>query len=339
MKPSELSSILPTLIKGREPVLLTGPVGIGKTDTIKNAAKEAGAKLIICHPVCSDPTDFKGLPAIVEGEAVWLPYGDLKRMVENETEPLVVFFDDLGQSTQTVQSAIMQLVLGREINSQKVSDSVVFMAATNRRTDKAGVKGIITPLLSRFSTIIPLEVSVSDWTDWAISNGVPAELIAFIKFRPELLHSFDPNHVDSTGDSLVNQPCPRTITAAGRLLNLGLDGYEVIKGATGEAFATEFLSFLARIEQLGDLPARISKGESPEAPEDSSALYALTSCLSKLSGKEDKYRNIITWVTNYLPEEFAAFYLTTIEAMYGSQVTETGEFTDLCIKSTAYAAA
>ena len=82
----------------------------------------------------------------------------------------------------------MQLILARQVNGHKISDKVIFIAATNRRQDRAGVTGILEPVKSRFATIIQLDVDADIWIEWAFENDMPAELIGFIHFRPSLLH-------------------------------------------------------------------------------------------------------------------------------------------------------
>ena len=87
----------------------------------------------------------------------------------------------------------MQLILARCINEHKLSPYVTFIAATNRREDKAAVSGLLEPVKSRFAAIVELEVSPDDWVIWALNNNMPTELIAFIRFRPDLLDNFQPS--------------------------------------------------------------------------------------------------------------------------------------------------
>ena len=335
MKLKKLQSKLPALIKGGEPFMLTGAPGVGKTDVIKLSAMEAGAQLVIMHPVVCDPTDFKGFPCLVQqpdgsSSAKFVAYGELKKLLD-ATERTLVFFDDLGQASKAVQAAAMQLVLGGELNGQRISDHVTFGMATNRRSDKAGVVGIIQPLLSRITCIYDLEVSVPDWIEWAFANSMPAELIAFIQYRPKLLHKFDPNAVDSNGNDLINQPCPRTVAAVGRLHNLGLLDHEDVKGAAGEAFATEYLSFLAMIAKLGDLPKRIAAGDpGVDCPEDASVLFALSGCLSKIAATNGCFPTIAGWVKDRMPGEFAARFLKDVETQNPS-VTEQDGYVELSL--------
>ena len=336
MKMKKLLTKLPALIRAGEPFLITGAPGIGKTDGITEAGEAADAKVILMHPITSDPTDFKGFPCLIkvdgETEARFVTYGDLAKLL-TATERTLFFIDDLGQASKAVQAAAMQLVLGRELNGNRISDHVTFGMASNRRSDKAGVVGIIQPLLSRITCIYELDVDVPAWLEWAYANNMPAELIAFVQYRPELLHKFDPNLVDSSGNDLVNQPCPRTVAAVGRLHTLFGNDLDFAdgKGAAGEAFATEYLSFLAMIDKLGDLPKRIAAGEDAQCPEDASVLFALSACLSKMAAGNGCFPIIAKWVSDQMPGEFAARFLKDVETQ-APDVTERDGYVELSIK-------
>lgn len=300
MTPSELVKYLGFAIQNRFPVLVKGRPGIGKSDIMEQAARNANARLITVHPVVSDPTDFKGLPfATKKGTADFLPFGELQSIIEAK-EKTIFFMDDLGQAPPSVQAACMQLLLARRINSHKVSDSVVFMAATNRRQDKAGVMGLLEPIKSRFASIIELEVSVDDWINWALNNRMPTELIGFVRFKPSIFEEFKPNK------DLVNSPSPRTIAFAGSQQAAGLTAdmeFEVFKGAAGEEFATEYVSFLKLYRELPSLDEIILSPRKAPVPKDLGTLYALASGLAyKMT--EQNISSVCTYL-NRLPVENA----------------------------------
>ena len=112
--------------------------------------------------------------------------------------------------------SFMQLLLARRVNGHALPEHVTFVAATNRRTDRAGVSGILEPVKSRFAAIVELEPNLDDWCQWAFTAGVPAELIAFLRFRPDLLCKFTPSA------DLTNCPLPRTWAHVAQLLALRL---------------------------------------------------------------------------------------------------------------------
>ena len=121
MKASQLTEFLEFAIKAKLPVLIKGKPGGGKSDIVDLSTANAGAELIISHPVVSDPTDFKGMPYAANGKATFLPFNDLQRLIDAR-KPTVFFLDDLGQSSPSVQAACMQLILARKINGFSVSE-------------------------------------------------------------------------------------------------------------------------------------------------------------------------------------------------------------------------
>lgn len=104
LKPSLMKPALAKLIKAGLPFLLKGQPGCGKTDVITAAAEEADFDLQISHPVVADATDYKGLPFMKDGGAEFLPFGDLRALIDAK-RPLLAFLDDLGQAPPLVQAA------------------------------------------------------------------------------------------------------------------------------------------------------------------------------------------------------------------------------------------
>lgn len=285
-------------------MLVQSSPGIGKSDLINAAVAELGFDSITVHPVVEEPTDAKGLPGIVDGKADFLPYGNLRKMIDAKS-PLVVFLDDLGQAPQSVQAAYMQLLLAREINGKKISEHVRFIAATNRRADGAGVSGLITPLLSRFRATVELECDASDWQKWALKNAMPIELIAFIGFCPALLSNFDPKHARE----MKPFACPRTVAFLGEWLNAGLSDLETMKGCVGEAFAAQFAGFRSIYLKVANLPAQIMvnpmKAPLLEKPDEQ---FALSAALSYNASKKS-IDNIAAYVErSEFPAEMRAFF-------------------------------
>jgi hypothetical protein len=279
MKPSQLISFLSRTIPARLPVLIVGAPGIGKSDLVAQAAAAAGADLIISHPAVADPTDVKGLPWVAKGaeHATFLPFGELARALK-ATTPTVWFLDDLGQAPPSVQASFMQLLLARRVNGHVLPDCVTFLAASNRRTDRAGVSGILEPVKSRFVAIVELEPDLDEWTQWALGqDDMPPELVAFLRFRPELLSAFVPSA------DLTNCPLPRTWAHAGKLLALDLPDnilLAAVAGAVGQGAAIELMAFLRMFRELPNIDAILLDPDGPVIPKDPAALYAVTTALA-----------------------------------------------------------
>ena len=335
MKPTKLIPFLVHCLKSNKPIFLTGEPGVGKTSVIEESIAELGYEYHLRHPVCMEPIDFRGFPCleksknVSESFAQFVPYGDVKIML-NATEPVVFYYDDIGQSSQSVQKSMMALMLAREVNGMKISDHVRFIAATNRRNDGAGVGKIITPLISRQKCIVPFTLSVEDWIDWAHKNNMPPLLIAFIHFRGDtMLLNFDPNKVDNTGNDLIQQPSPRTVANFGEWINDGFDikkDHEIFVGTIGEEFTREYQGFVDVYDKLGDMPNRICKGEDVDPPSDPASLYALSSCLASRSNVRESWCNIVSWSMNMLPREYQQVLLLDAESMHKEKVYNTPNY-------------
>ncbi len=307
MTPSQLSELLARTLPVQIPVLIKGAPGVGKTDIVTQACEKCNADLIVSHPVVDEPIDYKGLPAIKGEHAEFLPFGNLRKIIEAD-RPTVYFMDDLGQAPPSVQAAAMQLILARRINGYRVSDQVTFVAATNRKSDKAGVSGILEPVKSRFVTIVEMEPDIDDWIAWAAKNSLPSELTGFVRFRPKLLFDFNPTV------EMKNSPCPRTVANVGRLMSIGLPEaleFEAYAGAAGEGFAAELIGFLKIYRQLPDPGLILVDPDQVEVPTDPATLYAVCSALARRV--EPSSMDALVRYARRLPEEFSVLLLSDCE--------------------------
>lgn len=311
MKPSMLKKVLKSAINNNHPLLVVSSPGCGKTDIIKQVVASMGLTLMIVHLVVRERVDFGGMPWVhikeSTGEMVadFVPFGQFLSMI-NAQEKTVVFFDDFGQASEDVQKAIMQILLERSLNGHKISDNVTFLAATNDRGHKAGVAGILEPVKSRFVTIVSLDVDLYEWIEWAIDNDMPKELVGFLSYRPNYILAFD-----ATKD-LVNSPCPRTLANVGKIMLGGYPEeayYELFQGASGKAFATEFVGWLNVFRSLPATPAEVL--EDPDGIDldritEPSAMYALCSAVGELCGKHDQAENVYRFARR-IPKEYGKF--------------------------------
>jgi hypothetical protein len=297
--PKQLQELLTAMIPARLPLLITGAPGVGKSDIIAQATAQAGADLLISHPAVADPTDAKGLPwPKANGtEATFLPFGELAQAI-HAVKPTVWLLDDLGQATPAVQASFMQLILARRVNGHALPDTVTFVAATNRRTDRAGVAGILEPVKSRFAAIVELEPTIDDWCIWAYAHSVSPALIAFLRYRPELLCNFQ------ASADLTNSPVPRTWAHLAKLESLGLSApveSSAMAGAVGEGASLEYLAFRSMAKSLVNLDAILLNPTGAQIPTKPSELYATAVGLAARAN-ETNFSRIATFATRLAVE-------------------------------------
>ena len=304
MKPSSLVPLLAKSFRSGMKLLLVSAPGVGKTALVKLAAAMAEADLVVMHPAVSDPTDFKGMPAILETgkggkSAEFLPFGNLRKLVEAKSLT-VCFIDDIGQAPHSVQAALMQLIHGGEIDGQKISPHVVFVGATNDTSHMAGVNTILEPVKSRWDSILTVEPDTDDWVKWALGDGkMPPELVAFVRFKPATLATpFKPSR------DLTNSPSPRTLEAAGRWIRNGIDATEVLVGAVGAGCAGEIAAFLKIYRSMPDLDSILAHPESAPLPGQGEASLALSLCAAlAYRATPDNFAAVIAYLRR-LPKEY-----------------------------------
>lgn len=315
----------------RDPLLLVGPPGIGKSDIVIAEASAMGHDVIVTHPGTQDPTDPKGLPwpNAKTGQANFLPFGDLKRALEAK-KPTAWFLDDFGQANNAVQAPYMQLLQARHIGEHKLPDCVTFIAATNRRSDRAGVNGLLEPIKSRFATILHMRADLEEWLMWAYAHDINPKVAAFLRFMPDRLHQFQPS------TELVNYPCPRTWAKVSKALNMDLlvDGLFLpfTAGAIGAAVAQEFQTFLSVYADLTMPEEVFLHPETARIPQGISTQYALSAALAH-SVTEGNFDAVVTFATRMHDAghgEVAGFLIKDV-CRKNPAVTKTAAFVDMAL--------
>ena len=304
IKPSRFSELAQALIVAREPFLVLGSPGIGKSDLVNQATASVGYDFVTDFPPVKEPTDYNGLPFAWSDEqggrhADFLPLGNLATIL-NTTTPTVYFLDEIGKATKATQNAVAQVMLSRSVNGRQIPDYVSFVCASNRKQDKAGEQGMPTHFTDRFSTVLTLEPDVEDWCKWALTDGkLPMELIQFIRFRPELLNKFDPD----LAKDMVKSPTPRTVASVGRLMLAGLTDLNVIAGSAGEPFAIELLNFLKIYKNLPSVDSILMDPDRADIPTSPDVQFALIGALAAAASTNNIER--ILKYTDRLPIELS----------------------------------
>jgi hypothetical protein len=318
MNPEQATRAAGFMIRNKLNFLVVGAPGVAKTAVLELATRTENQHLILFHPVISDPTDFKGMPAIMKvpdvdpetGEQIgeqmkflaqFVPFDNLKRLLTAE-EPTVAFADDLGQAPPMVQAAWMQLVLARKLDDKEVSDHITFVSASNRKEDKAGVSGILEPLKSRFASIIELIVDKDIWLKWARTEGkIHPYVRAFIQNRGlDFLWSFE------ASNDMTNTPSPRTIEHVSKIM-WGKPDPDLrpmlLAGAAGSPFAVEFEAFIRVVKNLPKMSAIIASPKKCPVPSDTevSAQYAIVEAMLDHANKKI-IKSFLIYISRFKPE-------------------------------------
>jgi hypothetical protein len=295
MKPSGIAEALRVLVRVRQPVFLWSGPGTGKSSVVRQVASALRMQLQDVRALLLDPVDLRGLPFLGnDGRSKWATPAFLPQDGEG-----ILFLDELNAAPAMVQASCYQLILDRKLGEYTLPDGWAIIAAGNRDSDRAVTTRMPTPLRNRF-VHLDFEVDLQDWCDWAIQAGIRPEVIAFLRFRPALLSSFDR---DATAF-----PSPRSWEFVSRILaSLGSPSnqaieHELIAGAVGMGPATEFTGFLRMFRELPDVDAILMNPHLAPVPEIAAAQYAVASALAQCAS-DTNFDRICAYLDR-LPTEF-----------------------------------
>lgn len=323
MKPSEFKQLIKVLVNAggaRRAVMVESSPGIGKTQIVAQVASELGIGFKAIHAPLLQPEDY-GMPVIHGAKK-----DALKFVVSADKFPLegsdcpesgIFLIDELPQADASAQKILANLVQEREIHGHSLKKGWYIVATGNRQSDRAGANRVLGHLSSRM-TRVALDASLDDWTQWALENSVKTEVVAFIRFRPELLTNYDAkNEVNATPRAWVEG-----VSARMGLIPAALE-HSVFSGDVGEGPAAELLAFLKIFRSLPSIESILMNPKKAEVPKEAATLYAVSGALvSRVS--PDNFGRCLEYIKR-LPPEFSVLFVKDSMAKC-PDITATKEF-------------
>jgi hypothetical protein len=279
MRPAQLLQVLDREFESTRsghhtPVMLWGPPGVGKSQMVTQVAAKHGVPLIDIRLSQMEPSDLRGIPFKL-GDLVDWAIPAMLPDADRQGPEGILFLDEITSAPPSVSAAAYQLILDRRLGNYHVPPGWAIFAAGNRQGDRGVTYTMPAPLANRFSHF-EVDLNVDDWAAWAYAAGIDDRIIAFIRFRPDLLFDFDPAH------NPVAFPSPRSWEFAHRALQKFEGHPELLSGAlqacVGQAAGIELAAFLAHLEELPDLDAIVG-GEPLPAPREIDLQYAVAAAL------------------------------------------------------------
>jgi hypothetical protein len=324
MRPSLLSETLKSLVQINRTVAIEGPPGGGKTSLVQDVAHAMGLHYIEKHMPTMLVEDF-GIPVIGRDTLTyqipdWFP---AKGSRYDDGRGGVLCFDDRNQAPADIQKVLANICQARTLHGVPLADGWAVISTGNRQSDRAGANRVLSHLRNR-ETVLEFDTNLDDWSSWALTHGVKPEVVAFIRFRPGLLHDFDA--------SKDQNPTPRS-WAEGVSAVLGVvpheAEYDCFKGAVGEGAAAEFVGFLKIYRKLPNPDAILLNPDSADVPTDPATLYALSGAISHRISQANIAR-AVTYLSR-CPAEFSVLAMS-MAVRRDPTITSTKGFIDWSVK-------
>ena len=333
MRPAQLLTVLErefqAALHGQHtPVMLWGPPGVGKSQMVAQIAERHGMPVIDIRLSQMEPSDLRGIPFRVEQRVEWAIPSMLPD-VERHGRQGILFLDEITSVPPSVSAAAYQLILDRRLGAYEVPEGWSIFAAGNRQGDRGVTYTMPAPLANRFSHY-EVDINLDDWVAWAYACGMDERLIAFLRFRPELLFEFDPAH------NPVAFPSPRSWEFSHRALQKFGDVPALLTGAlqacVGPAAGIELSAFVENLEQLPDIDA-IVRGETVRVPKETDLQYAVAAALvgrAIRAKSEDNasgaYGNIIEFAGTFPQREMGVMLVSDMYRAIGEEIFSVPQF-------------
>jgi hypothetical protein len=306
ISPTELYTHIETLIQTDTPLFIHGSPGIGKSYIVADIAQKKELDLVDIRLSQLDPVDLRGIPSIKEDQTVWMPPVFFPKDPDSEG---ILFLDELNSAPPSVQAAIYQLVLNRQLGEYILPKGWRIICAGNRVSDRGVVFRLPTPLANRM-VHLNLEARFEDFKLFALKEGLHHFVIGFLGFRPDLL-SNEPVVEDDTNPAFAT---PRSHHMLSNILKT-TDNIEklhsIIYGTIGYSAGVEFIAYVKVYESLPDIAA-IYEGHYPEVENQPALLYALVSALTEYYDGSEIHKEHLFIFSEMLPTEFGVMLIKDV---------------------------
>ena len=303
-----LTVILPTLVRNDTATFIWGAPGIGKTQGVEQVARAMGIGFLDCRLNIREPVDLAGLPVadMAAGVTRWMQ-PDLLPQLERDGPRGIFFLDELNTVGPSMMLVAFQLVQERRAGTHKILDGWVPVAAGNRAKDKAAAQRMPTPLRNRLCHLT-VEPDLESLVEYAIGRGWNPHLIAFLRFRRELLHVM-PGEKGFPEDA-NSFPTPRIWEQVGKYIAEPREiRQHVISGLVGDGPAAELEGFLRVCSEITPIADCIADPAGAKVSNDPATLFAQAMGLARAATRQNLDK-IIAYAARMPSREFGIITVT-----------------------------
>lgn len=335
MRPAHLQTVLDkefhSAVEGQHtPVMLWGAPGVGKSQIVAQVAERNQVPMIDIRLSQMEPSDLRGIPFRNDSQVEWAIPAMLPDR-QRHGEHGILFLDEITSAAPSVSAAAYQLILDRRLGQYTIPPGWAILAAGNRQGDRGVTYTMPAPLANRFSHYA-VDVNLDDWVAWAYANQIDDRIIAFLRFRPDLIFEFD------AAQNPMAFPTPRSWEFTHRALSKFVQHNDVLletlQACVGPAAGVELNAFIANLDQMPNIEDIVAGKEVP-VPDEIDLQYAVASALVgqaiRVQNKDDEQRyhgNILNYANKFPQREMGVMMISDMHRAIGEKIFALAEFSD-----------
>ncbi len=304
-----------------------GEPGIGKSAMLKMIAQkhpEYEASYIDCTLL--DLGDFALPFTEVVGDGLTgvnkvTKFAPNARFKMHMGKPVLVMLDEIGKAMKSVKNVLLTLMLEHRIGDHYLPEGSIVFGTTNLLSDGVGDM-LEAHARNRVALVTVRKPDADEWIEWAVSNDIAPEIIAWVKQFPHALMSYtdesqkdNPYIFNPTRPGMGAVVTPRSLEKAshiakqraslGDALTLSL-----LIGTIGESASRDMQAFFTVVDKLPTWEQIIAHPETAKVPDDTIARCILVfSAISRV--EKDTLSKWMTYVQR-MDKEWQALFATSV---------------------------
>ena len=256
-------------------IVIEGGPGIGKSSILDTIVRDTGYNR--SYVDCANLSLGDIAMPVIDRENLMLRFAVNEVFHADQNKPVVIMLDELGKSSPEVLNMLLPTILEKRLGSVRLHpDSIVF-ATTNNEEDNLGDR-LPAHVMNRITKVRMAPPKVRTWQAWALANGLPAQLIAFVDITPQVFVAYD-DWTETTPNPYIFDPRQGQITQFVSPRSLARCAPYVQDAASGQLPLQDYRILLSGT--IGSAAADL--------------LMTLTSLQTSLPSKQDIVRDPVGW--------------------------------------------
>lgn len=301
--------------------MLKGQPGIGKSSILKMLA----AQLPDYHVAYVDVTNLDlgdvAMP-VIDRELMVTNYAPNARfgLARTQHKPVLLMLDELTKATKPILNMLLPIILERRLGDVALPEGSIVFATGNLESDGVG-DNLPGHAHNRMTVLDIANPDADSWLQWAMSNDIAPEVMAFAKQYPQVFERYD----QISGDNYyVYNPLkgqtkafcsPRSLEKASHIIKtraiIGDALLPALIGTVGEAAARDLEAMTALADQVPSFDAIIKNPDACRLP-DGVGAYFLVSFMLAGRVKQDTMDAVMTYVSRFESFEAKALFLSSV---------------------------
>ena len=256
--------------------MLRGEPGIGKSSLLEAISSGLGYEHAYIDVPNMDLGDI-AMP-VIDHETKTTRYYPNARFKIHEGKPLVIMLDEFSKGADPVKNMLHPMLEKANPRLGDLSlnkDTIVFLTG-NLTTDGVG-DSLKAHSLNRIVSVTISKPTSDEWLEWAINNGIEAEVCAWVNQFPHALASYT-DAAQSDNPYIFNPRKPQTAFVSPRSLATASNIVRTRKlndpdaviaalsGAVGEAAARDMQAYIEFADQLPTWEQTIKFPDTTKVP-------------------------------------------------------------------------